>query len=332
MSDVVEMDLDKLAEAAMRGDMDALQKLADGSADETKEEAGSEQEVESAPSGADEQAKEPDHEDHAAGVSTKDGKGVIPYTVLKETRARASVLQQEKEQLEQEREYLKQQLEQLVQIPQPGAAVPQVESNPDETLSEIADMREQARALEDDFPENAALIKRQADLLEKMYRRQLVVESNIMQEREAAQQDQAKAVSTSVQEAIDQIPELSAWQSAQGREWELALEQDRVLRKQPEWADKTFDERFAKVTEIVRVLMPSAAVAPAPTLKSDPSSERPVAPTTPPVNSLSDIPGGVAPVRNHAEQVEGMSAAALGNKMAGMTQDQLMDYLSSFGV
>ncbi len=323
--DVSKVDLDRLAEAAMAGNMDDLDAIAAGQKTEAAvpKDEGTEQEVTTATSGGDTPAKEPEPDEHATGVSTKDGKGVIPYTVLKETRAKASALQQENE-------WLKEQLE---QVSQGKGAVPASEDEATQSVDDmdakIQSLRDRAKAMADDFPEMSELLTQNADLLAETRKQMLAIAGQFQSDREAQQQVEQKAISTTVQEAIDRIPALAAWQSAQGPEWELALEQDRVLRQRPEWAEKTFDERFAKVTELVGVLMPGS-VPTAPSAKSS-SSEPPGAKKLP-VNSLSDIPGGVLEGRNPAEQVEGMSAAALGNKMASMTQDQLMDYLSTLGV
>ena len=52
----------------------------------------------------------------------------------------------------------------------------------------------------------------------------------------------------------------------------------------------------------------------------------------PPVNSLSDIPGGIPPAAGTREQIEELSVAALGNKLMTMSNDQIQDYLSSLGM
>lgn len=326
--DVSKVDLDRLAEAAMAGNMDDLDAIVAGQEEAAvPKDEGAEQEVTPATSGGETETKEPEtSEEHATGVSTKDGKGVIPYTVLKETRAKASTLQQENE-------WLKEQLEQLTQGTPAPAKQEEVPASVDDMDAKIQNLRTRAAAMADDFPELADVLTQNADLLAETRKQMLAIAGAYQSDRDAQQQDEQKTISATVQEAIDQIPALAAWQSAQGAEWELALEQDRILRQRPEWADKTFDERFAKVTELVGVLMPGSVpkVDPPPVPSKSPSSEQPGARKAP-VNSLSDIPGGVLEGRTPVEQVDGMSAAALGNKMLSMTPDQLQDYLSTLGV
>jgi len=109
------------------------------------------------------------------------------------------------------------------------------------------------------------------------------------------------------------------------------------LRNKPEWADKTFSERFAKAVELVLVMNPEYAAPAADPLPATPAAStetKPQAPPSdkrPPVNSLSDIPGGVPPAAGKREQLEELSGSALGNRFADMPLDQIQGYLASLG-
>jgi hypothetical protein len=336
------MDLEQLANVATTGGITALEELATTGkvtpppVEEEAEpnEAAAEGLEPTEPTAEETPAKtEPEEKEHATAVSTKDGKGTIPYSVLKGARERAT-------QFESENAELRKQIDALAK--QPGSATVAAETvkTTGEVDEQITAMRDKVEQLKGDFPELAELMNGQIEML-KATRQQLV---ELRQEQEAERNERAAAeqakVEETLQEAIDGNPILASWQTKNGPEWAAAVEMDVLLRNKPEWVEKTFSERFAKAVELVRVMNPEFEVPETEAEKTDPEpdaaspkkeAKAPPSDKRPPVNSLSDIPGGVLPAAGKREQVEELSAAALGNRFSSMTPDQISDYLATLG-
>jgi hypothetical protein len=294
------MDMDELAKLAESGNTEAMLALADKPdvvADPSPEEP--------APV---EQTQDPEPETEAHVVATKSGNGTIPYAVLKSAREQAA-------ELARQNDLLKSQLDDLTNR-QPAQATEAPAASTDAMEAKIASLRERAESLTEDFPELASSLLENAELLSAM-RAQLV---GITQEREAEQasrqQVEAAKVQDTVQEAIDATPELSLWQSNHPDVFAEAVEVDALLRNKPEWANKPMAERFVKVAEMVKVMRPDAPTPPKAGTKTPPRAP-----------SLGDIPGGMPPATNFSEQVDQLSASALGNKFMSMTPEQISEYL-----
>lgn len=290
------MDMDELARLAESGDTEAILALAN------KPDVAADPSPDPAPA-------EPTPESETHVVATKDGSGTIPYAVLKGAREQAA-------ELARQNDLLKSQLEDLTaRQAAPAAEAPA--ASPDAMEAKIASLRERAEALTEDFPELAASMLENAELLSAM-REQL---AGINQERQTEQvnKQQAEATKTqdAVQEAIDATPELSLWQSNHPDVFAEAVEVDALLRGKPEWQGKPMSERFVKVAELVKVMRPDAPTPPNP------------GPKTPRAPSLGDIPGGMPPAANLSEQVDQLSASALGNKFMSMSPEQISEYLAN---
>lgn len=326
--DVQSADLDQLAKIASKGGIEALEELANGKQPELKTEAPAEAEVTNAEAEVTEDPlkEEPpkqEDKDHATAVSTKDGKGTIPYSVLKGARERAS-------QFEQENSVLRQQIEELTsRVNAPATPSEEAPVSVDEADARISEMQGKVAALKDDFPELAELYTAQMDLL-KATRQQLV---SIQQKYDTEQQQRVDAEqrrsADEVQSAIDANQHLVLWQQKAGPEWSTAVEMDNMLRNQPEWVGKSIAERFDRVVELVKVMRPDAEL---PATTSADSKPQATPAKRPPVNSLSDIPGGVPPAAGTREQLDELSSVALGNKLSSMSNEQITEYLASLGM
>ncbi|APW38447.1 hypothetical protein RD110_15600 [Rhodoferax koreense] len=96
----------------------------------------------------------------------------------------------------------------------------------------------------------------------------------------------------SIQDAIDTVPQLVAWQydpDAQDK-FARAIEHDELLKVEPAWQNRPLADRLVEVTR--RVL---AEAAPAPqTQRKDPQAVIAAAPTQSP-QQISDFKGGALP-------------------------------------
>lgn len=344
--DVQTVDLEQLANVATTGGISALEELAATGKVETPTEPAPDAEpkdvdVVAAASAAEPAAtpevpaqRTPEEKEHATAVSTKDGKGTIPYSVLKGARERATQVEQQNEVLRTQLDALKQRLDSS------QTTVAETKAATHEVDDQITAMQAKVEQLKDEFPELAELMAGQITMLQAT--RQQLVDLQKQQADERAQRDaddQSRAAET-VQEAIDGNPVLTLWQSKNGPEWQAAADMDAMLRSKPEWAEKSFADRFEKVVELVRVLNPEFEVPETVPKDTPPASDTtstakdtqaPASDKRPPVNSLSDIPGGVPPAAGKREQLEELSGSALGNRFMNLSHDALMAELAALG-
>lgn len=222
------------------------------------------------------------------GVATRDGKRVIPYAVLKtardELRAREQALQEKEAELAR----LKEQL--AAKAADTGnAAVDKAMANPAK-LSEA-----QIEKIRVDFPEVA-------DALEAMREQLATVQAaKAEQPKPAAVTEPAKAAQPNVEdedEAFDQgliaNPMLASWMAKPSEKpWQRAVAIDKMLSQDPEYAGKTYADRFAVVERMVAaelgIAAPKTEPKPEPVLNV---AQAPVKQAARP--SLSDL-GGTAP-------------------------------------
>lgn len=348
--DVNNVDLDKLGELTEEGGIAALEDLVNGKEvkatepEKTEPEKTEPEKAEDDKTPAEPEKKEPEkteteEQDHGTAVSTKDGKGTIPYSVLKGARERANQLDQQNRDLQKQVDEMKTKLES-------GKTV-DVSAASEEVDAQVAEMQRQIDTIKDDFPELAALMTGQMQLLQNTQKQLATLQAREDAEKQDEEAQAQAQIEETIQDAIDARPTLAAWQAKDGTEWEACVEMDVMLRKKPEWANKTFAERFEKVEALVRVMHPEFEAtdpvktedkAPDTKLTPDTTSTDVNAQATPsgkrqaPINSLSDLPGGVPPAGSKTEQAEEMSSAALGNKFLNMSNDQINEYLATLGM
>jgi len=325
-TDVQMMDLDQLAAMASgEGGMEALAKLANG--EELPEQTPAEpEEAKAEPEKTPAVEEEPD--EHASAVSTKDGKGTIPYSVLKGARERASTLHAENE-------VLRKQIEEITQRASQATTPAEKTQSLDVMDERIQVMRTQAEAMRADFPELASMFETQAELLAENRKEIETLRGYALAEETKRQANEARTVEEQVQDAIDGNPDISRWSAEGGPLWQAAVDADAMLRQNPEWAGKTYEERFEKVVAVVKALHPEAQVTSVPASdhkQSQVSTSKTPARAKAPAYTLSDIPGGMATTGGVMEQVETMSAAQINRMFMNMTPEQTAEYLSNLSM
>jgi hypothetical protein len=207
-----------------------------------------------------------------AGVLSKDGKTILPFAVVPALRRESAQYRSRAKAAEERAERAEQELADLKAGKKPAVDKDTISS------AEI----EEADA---DFP-----------LLGKMARIVAKVGS-----QPAAPTPQAAAESADdadpLQDAIDAVPLLAAWQAADPEKFERAKKHDTALEDSPKWRDKPLAERFAHVAKLVAaeydIQTPAAAAspAPAPTTRKNPAEVIQNAARAAP-NTLSDFKGG----------------------------------------
>lgn len=234
------------------------------------------------------------------GILTADGKHVLPYDVLKAERQRAADLKREADELRQ-------------QLAAKSNAVS------DQSMTEFTGMSEQDLIeMQEYFPEKYETLVKNLEASNQMRQKLAQIEA---EEARRAQEEANQRVAK-VQEAIDSNPLLSSWKDNDPVKWKAAIDVDAALLNDPETAKLSIAERLERVTKAVAQLygiQTEAKPEPTPVKKAD---EIKVQAKKPPINSLSDLPGGEAPEATELEKLENMSPVEIGALLATMSPEQ----------
>lgn len=314
-------DLQKMFDQMEKGeDINPEPKPDDQAENKPDESAGKTEKVEA----KEEDAPEADGE--AEGIATKDGKHIIPYSVLKNERERAARAEQIARDAQERLAAMEEKLNAEEQGAKKGEAARAEPQEGDISASEL-------EALKDDFPTvykaviaSIAASKAVADKLAP-------VEESVRDAESARQQTMVEAV----QEAIDATPKMAFLQATNAEAFELAKQFDEALRTQQAWAGKPLAERFAKVVEMVESVIgqidipgkakPSLSaeeLARAARAKAEKDSSRNSVPS-----SLSDFPAGNPPAQDEQDAIEQMTHQQLAAKFARMSADEMDAYFRS---
>jgi hypothetical protein len=280
------------------------------------------QDSQKAEQGQSEPASEPQ------GIATKDGKHVIPYSVLKSERDRAS----RAEQLAAEMRERVAALEAAVQAASQGAKSGEsARTNADaQSVSDLSS--DDLEALKEDFPTVYKAVQAAMAKAAQLEAKLQPVEDSVR----SSEAEQARSAAETVQDAIDAVPKLAHIQATNVEAFELAKQFDATLRTQTAWAGKTLTERFAKVAEMVEAAlgpidMPGAKAASpsAEDLKAAAKAKADAAAKAGRTNvptSLSEFPVGQHAAQDEREAAESMTALQLAEKFSSMTPDQMDAY------
>jgi hypothetical protein len=262
----------------------------------------------------------------AAGIATKDGKHVIPYSVLKSERERAT----RAEQLAQEMKERVEALEAMVKSGNQGAKDGEGARTDQQQPAADQLSQEDLESLKEDFPTVYKAVMASMAKAQALEAKLQPVEETVRN----AQEDQARTAADTVQDAIDSVPKLAHIQANNAEAFELAKQFDATLRTQSTWASRSLAERFQKVSEMVEaaigpIEIPGAKPTSQPSAedlrkaaiaRASSASKRDV-PT-----SLSEFPAGQAPATDERAAVEQLSALQLAEKFSKMSSDDMDAY------
>lgn len=262
-------------------------------------------------------APAPNQPEAVEGISTADGKRIIPYAVLQATRRELK--------------------ETAAQLAEAQAALATASSRQAPGDSNLADRAasdpnsltdEEMAELAEDYPALAKplqIIRSTSAQLAK-----LAAAPTPAPAAAPAPAPSQQAADLSGEEAFDAgiaaNPLLASWMGTGGREWARAQAVDRLLMQDPENANLTYTQRFAKVQRMVAaefdIPIPVPA-APTPT----PAAPAPAAPALPKpraaaLPSLSDMGG--TPPQSEDDTVNSQTSADLLAAAERMTDAELM--------
>lgn len=271
-----------------------------------------------------------DNESNAEGVLTKDGRNVIPFSVLKSERERASRAEQLAKDAETKIAELTAQLAAGNQGAKPGES-----ARTTEAATEVDAMTpEELEAFKEDFPTQYKVYMAQQATIKALTDKLQPVE----EDRRQQQADRQRTQEEQVRDAIDATPKLAHIQATDPDRFAAAQQFDAVLRTQAKWAGKPLAERFARVIELVESehgaieipgAKPATAQKTAEQLKQEALAAAKTAAKATVPTSLSDFPAGEAPAASEKEALENMTPLQIADKMARMSPDQLEAYLNS---
>lgn len=278
-------------------------------------------------------------EEEGAGVATKDGKHIIPFSVLEAERQKSAQAEADAVVARKEAAEAKVQLEEALK--EKGVVV-----KTGDQPSTLADLDAAIAEVKDEAPWMVPALEKMRGLLAASETRAKEAEGAIAAIHQQQQADSNKELG----DAIANNPAITLWIS-QGKEkpmlWADAIKFDNQLRENPEWAEKSTTDRLKKVAELVASVHGKAVLPPG----YDPSSvekQTPVVDATKAIDAtkakeladkalkdaptaavtLSDIPGGEAVDTDPMENIEKQSIAQLGSMLMNMNPQQVQAWLS----
>ena len=249
-----------------------------------------------------------------AGVLAKDGKNMLPFSVLQGTR-------EEKARLEQLVAAQTAEIERLKgggDVASPGTTG---EEGGEQSAAELS--AEDLAAIEAEFPALGKLLRAQQDTIDRL-----------SGEQAARASERAQQVGIEVQAIIDTKPKLAHLQATNPEAWADVVEIDNRMGASRKWANKPMAERFDAVIKVYEaengaIAMPQEApnqdvdITKITKPKSAPAYRGPT--------TLSDLPGGKEAPIDELASLEQSSAIELTRRFEDMTPEQLERFIASTG-
>ncbi|WP_313329462.1 hypothetical protein [Comamonas sp.] len=271
-------------------------------------------------------------EQTADGIQSKNGKHVLPFTVLAGEREQRQAAQRERDEINAKYQQAQTELEQLraKQNSTPGDADTERAAELMDKAGDLTDA--ELLELKEDFPTvYKAVAKLQS--VGKSLEEQFANKVDPMQQAYAsAQERQANQQREAIQEAIDTVPKLAHIQANDPAMFNVATQFDLLLQQQAAWKDKPLAERFAKAVEMAESStgktidlgttkagaadLKAAAVAKA----KEQHSEMPA--------SLQQFPAGAAPKETAIDEIQNLSAAQIAQKLQSMSPAEQAAYFA----
>jgi hypothetical protein len=269
-------------------------------------------------------------DDKADGVLAKDGKHVLPFTVLEGARRRAAELE---EIVRQQTEYIASLSQQAGKSPDPEQQAQQASDSP---LSDMDIDDETIAAYEEELPALAKVL-RQARANQQVIQQltEQVADLSTRDERKA-QQETANKSRGEVQDAIDAVPAIAHLQASDPEAWAEVVALDNSMKDLPKFKALSLKDRFEKVAAAYQAVNGPIKLPAAEPSQKDMTKEadRVIAASagrTRPA-SLTDLPGGATPPVDERAAFETTSTAELGASFERMNDEQQQAYLARLGL
>lgn len=243
-----------------------------------------------------------------AAIESKSGKHTIPYSVLEAERARNQQLTQQLEEQQNANAELSQKAQQneqsianvTAQLEAKGLDTDSMFSNPDDISPA------QWKEMEADYGPMA-----------KMMKTLLANQQAMTTQTPAAQPAQAAAGEDPVPAAIKANADLSNWSANDPDRWTHVVQMDEALKADPQWANKSLDERFAHAAKLTKTAFGDDQTT------QDRANKVIQENTQASPDSLSDIGGSPTGTKSDLEAMESMTAEQIEAQMESMTAGQI---------
>jgi hypothetical protein len=248
-------------------------------------------------------------EDEASkAIESKDGKHTIPYSVLESARETNRQLREQLEAQQSANTELSQKSQQnetaianvTAQLEAKGLDTDSMFSNPDDISPE------QWKEIEDDYGS-----------MGKMMKTLLANQEAMASQGPAAQPAQAAPEENPVVSAIDANPDLSGWQKTDPDRWAHVVQMDEQLKGDPDWANKSLDERFAQAAKLTKTAFGDNLTI------QDRANKIIQEKTQATPDSLTDIGGGPSGTKSDFQAMESMTSEQIEARMESMTTAQV---------
>jgi hypothetical protein len=319
------------------GDPDAIDALI-AKVEHGGDDPKTEQPVESAPDGAEDgkedrqkapeapegEAKPDEDEDKGEdegaepAILSKNGKELLPYSALTAARQQERAARAAYQELLEKYNRL---------VPPVSTSSPPA---PQENVSLSSEDLEELK----DFPAGEKLIHAHKTLLEKFdeVSRKAEYAASVAQ---AETNKRAQIEREALQAAVDDIPELSLWQSEatagkDGTRWNAAVQAYDLVEQNPEFVGLPVSEKLQKVRSMVNAYYGTTEnpkqEKPAPNRQTTNDAVKPT--RQPAFTGISDIAGGTATETDPREEFSKLSPAELAARMSAMNSEQIDALLS----
>lgn len=250
-----------------------------------------------------------------AAIESKSGKHTIPYSVLESEREQKRQLQEaldaknaEFNELYQKAQSNEQSIANVTaQLEAKGLDTDSMFANPDDISSE------QWKEMEADYGPMA-----------KMMKTLLANQQAMTNQAPAAQPEKAEPQAHPLVMAISSNTELSNWQANDPDRWAHVVQMDEKLRADPQWENKSLDERFAQAAKLTKAAFGDDQTA------QDRANKIIQEKTQAAPDSLTDIGGGPTGTKSDLEAMESMTAEQIEAHLDSLPKSQI-DALFSQG-
>lgn len=307
--------------------------------DTTSTDTSKQEGKDSAANGVDDQVTT-DKEDDPV-VLNKSGKGTIPYATHAGLRQDKAKLTEDNQTLTTQNETLTKERDEAVAKSETLAQA-KVDAEATGTSADIAkadkEFETYMESLKEDFPEQHAMF---SHLLSENKR----LETSLSEKIEATTETAKKAVTEENQrlsledlqvqadEAIENNSDLAHWKEHDPVAYAEAGRQDNALRNDPDWRDKTFEERYVEAVRVTRFKLPNASIpklteAETAAANKKVATEKVGKTTERQITTLSDIKGASGVSLSKQEELDNMDGLDLTAKILAMSPEDQAKFRS----
>lgn len=268
-------------------------------------------------------------------VLAKDGKNTLPFSVVTEARgerdaakAEAEAAKKQAEEAARELAEARTQLEALQKQEKAGTATAEAASqSADELEATIAQLEKDAEALQEESPWMAEQQRASAKVMRSLLANTRALEQRLAQQDKADQEAQQRTeaeIKAEVDAALNGNKALAHWREHKPAFFNEAANLDKEVRKETEWANKPFADRFAEVVKRMVAQYGEVILPPGSKGSPKPKPKLPDGSDLSDVHTLTDFSGGTPTSQNPLESVETASVADLARAMEKMSPEEIL--------